>query len=208
MFLSHAEPLRLTATRNLQFRSWIHQWLETLQENNCFVCVIDPTWKSQSLGREECWVCCVLCSPASSAVSWALPKRLLTPCKLRGIETLFWLYTFTELKTEIHWPLHYCNYDNCIKSVPHTERKMKGGKLLLINLRNSGSKSCAGTPPEIILYKLLFSKQCHWILIFIKEQHLLEKSALSTAYYMWYNSSLHPATSSALTYHSPAHLGR
>jgi len=30
-----------------------------------------------------------------------------------------------ELKTELHWPLHYCKNDNCIKTVPHRERKMR-----------------------------------------------------------------------------------
>lgn len=45
----------------------------------------------------------------------------------------------------------------------HTQRKKKAGKLLLIKLRNSGNESRAGTPPKIILYKLLFSQLCHWI---------------------------------------------
>lgn len=174
VFLSHSEPLQMTATCNLQFRSWIHQWLETLQKKQHLfcVCLIDHIWESQSLVREECRVCCVLCSPASFAVSWALPKRL-TPHKLLGTETLFWLYTFTALKTEILWPLHYCNHDNCIKTVPHREKRKEEN--LIINLRNSGNKYCAGTPPEIILYKLLFSKPCHWIFWVCsgEEQHFL-----------------------------------
>lgn len=135
------------------------------------VCVINHTCKSLSLGREECRVWCVLCSSASFTVSCALPERLLILCKVLGKDTLFWVYTFTDLKTEIHWPLHYCNSDNCTKTVPHKGRKRK--KVLLLNFRNSGNKSCAGTWPE--LNKSCFSPNHvteYWVFSG-EEQHFL-----------------------------------
>lgn len=119
---------------------------EILQENTWFVCVINHV-KSLSLWREECGIWCVLCSSAPFTASCPLPKRLLILCKVLGEDIFFWVYTFTDLKTEIHWPLHYCNGDNCTKTVPHRERKRK--EVLLVNFRNSRNKFRAGPWSEI-----------------------------------------------------------
>lgn len=82
-----------------------------------------------------------------------------------------------ELKTKIHWPLHFCNHHNCNKTVPQRERKRKRGNLSLINLRNSGNKSCAGTPLKQFFASCFFpNRVTEYGVSSTEEQHFFKKT--------------------------------
>lgn len=145
---------------NTKFSIQVMNSLEILQKNIWFVYVINHTFKRLSLGREECGVWCLV--PINTIHCFLCsPKRLLILSEVLGKATLFWVYTFTDLKTEIHWPVHNCRGDDCTKTLPYSERKKK--EVLLLNFTNSGNTFCAGTWSEN-KYNLLFSKPCHWML--------------------------------------------